>query len=62
MRGNIASLQNELLETGAIREGSNLETKIKSSMGMEGNDELYLTTSYEKFDNPNWGKEVTTRT
>ena len=31
-------------------------------MGMEGKDELYLTTSYEKFDNPNWGKEVTTRT
>jgi len=62
MRGNVASLQNELLETGAIREGSNLETKIKSSMGMEGKDELYLTTSYEKFDNPNWGKEVTTRT
>ena len=61
MRGNIASLQNDLLETGAIREGSNLETKIKSSMGMDGKDELYLTTSYEKFDNPNWGKEVTTR-
>jgi len=61
MRGNIAARQNELLETGAIREGSNLEAKIKSSMGMDGDDELYLTTSYEKFDNPNWGKEVTTR-
>lgn len=62
MRDNVTSLQEDLLATGAIRDGSNLETKIKSSMGTGGKDELYLTTSYEKFDNPNWGKEVTTRT
>jgi hypothetical protein len=62
MRNNVTSLQEDLLATGAIRDGSNLETKIKSSMGTGGKDELYLTTSYEKFDNPNWGKEVTTRT
>ena len=31
-------------------------------MGKKGDDaELYLTTSYEKFDNPNWSKEVTTK-
>mgnify|MGYP003112759403 CR=1 FL=1 len=62
MRDQVTSLQKDLLATGAIRDGSNLETKIKSSMGIGGKDELYLTTSYEKFDNPNWGKEVTTRT
>ncbi len=62
MRDNVTSLQEDLLATGAIRDGSNLETKIRSSMGTGGKDELYLTTSYEKFDNPNWGKEVTTRT
>ena len=56
MRDNVTSLQEDLLATGAIRDGSNLETKIKSSMGTGGKDELYLTTSYEKFDNPNWGK------
>ena len=61
MRDNVTSLQQDLLATGAIRDGSNLETKIRSSMGTGGKDELYLTTSYEKFDNPNWGKEVTTR-
>jgi len=62
MRGNIKQLQENLLETGAIREGSDLESKILTSMGKNGDEaELYLTTSYEKFDNPNWSKEVTTR-
>ena len=62
MRGNIASLQDQLLNTGAIRQGSDLEVKILESMGRKGDDaELYLTTSYEKFDNPSWGKEVATR-
>ena len=62
MRGNIKQLQENLLETGAIREGSDLESKILTSMGKKGDEaELYLTTSYEKFDNPNWSKEVTTR-
>ena len=62
MRGNVASLQDQLLNTGAIKKDSDLEVKILESMGRKGDDaELYLTTSYEKFDNPNWGKEVSTR-
>ena len=61
MRSNIVDNQQRLLDTGAIKEGSNLEAKIISSMGGNKNDELYLTTSYEKFDNPNWSKEVATR-
>jgi len=61
MRSNIVDNQQRLLDTGAIKEGSNLEAKIINSMGGNKNDELYLTTSYEKFDNPNWSKEVATR-
>tara|TARA_R100000353_G_scaffold62309_1_gene49076 strand:+ start:1411 stop:5898 length:4488 start_codon:yes stop_codon:yes gene_type:complete len=62
MRGNIQKLQTDLLETGAVKKDSQLEGKILASMGKKGDDaELYLTTSYEKFDNPNWSKEVTTR-
>ena len=60
MRGNIKDNQQRLLDTGAIKKGSNLEAKIVNSMD-DSKDELYLTTSYEKFDNPNWSKEVATR-
>jgi hypothetical protein len=55
MRNNIKDLQKQLLETGAIKEGSELETRIIKSK--DGDSELYVTTSYEKFDNPNFSEQ-----
>lgn len=55
MRDKIKELQNQLLETGAIKKGSELETRIIKSK--DGDTELYVTTSYEKFDNPNFSKQ-----
>ena len=55
MRDKIKELQNQLLETGAIKKGSELETRIIKSK--DGDTELYVTTSYEKFDNPNFSEQ-----
>lgn len=55
MQNNIKDLQKQLLETGAIKEGSELETRIIKSK--DGDSELYVTTSYEKFDNPNFSEQ-----
>ena len=55
MRDKIKDLQSQLLETGAIKKGSELETRIIKSK--DGDTELYVTTSYEKFDNPNFSKQ-----
>ena len=64
MRENIKDLQQRLIDTEAIKEGSNLEAKILQSMGKgkkNKDGELYLTTSYEKYENPNWATDITTR-
>jgi len=55
MRNNIKDLQKQLLETGAIEKGSELETRIIKSK--DGDTELYVTASYEKFDNLNFSKQ-----
>ena len=57
MREDISILQKELLDSGMIKEGSELETKIQASMdGKSG--ELWLTRQYKIFDDPDWGKTL----
>lgn len=57
MREDISILQKELLDSGMIKEGSELETTIKASMdGKSG--ELWLTRQYKIFDDPDWGKTL----
>mgnify|MGYP003134967209 CR=1 FL=1 len=58
MRYDINELQEELLKSGMIKEGSELETKIKASMdGKSG--ELWLTRQFKIFDDPKtWGKTL----
>ena len=59
MRDNISYLQQQLLDSGAIKEGSDLEAKIISSMEDTGKPELYITKQYEVFDNPDWPTSIT---
>jgi len=57
MRGTIKELQKNLLDSGAIKEGSELEIRIDKSF--KGEDpELYVTRQYEVFDTPNWGSAI----
>jgi len=58
MRYDIKELQVELLKSGMIKEGSELEAKIKASMdGKSG--ELWLTRQFKIFDDPKtWGKTL----
>jgi len=55
MRDNVKDFQQQLIDTKAIKKDSELETRITQSI--DGDTELYVTTSYEKFDNPNFSKE-----
>ena len=58
MRGNIKNLQEQLLATEAIKEGSTLDATIRRSMeSPDGKPELYVNTTYEVFDNPNFSRE-----
>tara|TARA_R110000772_G_scaffold268408_1_gene395344 strand:+ start:737 stop:5512 length:4776 start_codon:yes stop_codon:yes gene_type:complete len=59
MRENISYLQQQLLDSGAIKKGSDLEAKIISSMEDGVNPQLYITRQYEVFDNPNYPKTLT---
>ena len=56
MRDNIKDLQQELLDSGAIVKGSDLETKIMNSMDGKEGTELYITRQFEVYDNPDFGK------
>ncbi len=56
MRANIQNLQKDLLDSGAIEKGSDLETKIMNSIDGKDGTELYLTRQFEVFDNPDFGK------
>ena len=58
MSKNINYLQQQLLDSGAIKPDSPLETKIVSSMKDGGDPELYVTTQYEVFDNPDFPKSL----
>ena len=59
MRENISYLQQQLLDSKAIKEGSDLEAKIVSSMEDGGAPQLYVTRQYEVFDNPDFPKSLT---
>ena len=59
MRQSIQNLQDRLLATGRIKEGSKLEAKIVASK--DGSSELYVTRSFEAYDNPNWNKTVSAK-
>ncbi|HAT65198.1 MAG TPA: hypothetical protein DCS66_11445, partial [Flavobacteriaceae bacterium] len=54
MRENISYLQQQLLDSKAIKEGSDLEAKIVASMEDGGAPQLYVTRQYEVFDNPDF--------
>ena len=61
MRDSIDNIQQELLDAGAIKKGSDLETKIIKSMSStykqsrEGAPlKFYMNTSYDVFNNPNY--------
>ena len=56
MRANIQNLQKDLLDSGAIEKGSDLETKIMNSIDGKDGTELYLTRQFEVYDNPDFGK------
>jgi hypothetical protein len=56
MRTDTAELQDQLLKSGVIKKGSDLDIKIRANLMGEG--ELYVTRSYEVFDNPNWRNTV----
>jgi len=60
MREGIKDLQQRLLKTGKIKKGSELDIKIKASMA-DGSSELYVTRSFEAYDNPNWNKTVSAK-
>jgi len=59
MRQGIQDLQDRLIATGKIKKGSELRAKIVASK--DGSPELYVTRSFEVFDNPNWNKTVSTK-
>ena len=56
MRNDIKFLQKDLLKSGAIKEGSELDIKIVKSMEETGKPELYVTRKYQMHDNPKWTK------
>ena len=56
MRADTSELQDQLLKSGVIKKGSDLDIKIRANLKGEG--ELYVTRSYEVFDNPNWRNTV----
>jgi flagellar biosynthesis chaperone FliJ len=56
MRANIQDLQQRLLDSGAIKKGSNLEATIQKSILGDNDSELYITRQFEVFDNPKFGK------
>ena len=58
MRDNITYLQEQLIESGAIKKDSDLEAKIISSMKDGGDPEFYITRQYEVFDNPDYPKAL----
>ena len=60
MRESIKDLQQRLLKTGKIKKGSELDIKIKASKA-DGSSELYVTRSFEAYDNPNWNKTVSAK-
>jgi len=60
MREGIKDLQQRLIDTGKIKEGSELDIKINASMA-DGSSELYVTRSFEAYDNPNWNKTVSAK-
>jgi len=56
LRQEITNLQDDLLKSGAIEEGSQLETKIVASQTPTGKPTLYVTRKYQMHDNPKWTK------
>jgi|TARA_R110000824_G_scaffold116584_1_gene268114 hypothetical protein len=59
MRENIQFLQNDLLESGAIKSDDALYGKIQKSMDGDEVD-FFVNRQYEVFDNPNWKKTLKT--
>ena len=60
MRESIKDLQSRLIKTGRIKPKSELKAKISASM-KDGSSELYVTRSFEAYDNPNWNKTVSAK-
>ena len=56
MRANIKSLQDDLLNSGALEKDSELKAKIIKSMDGTNNSELHVVRQYEVFDNPQFGR------
>ena len=59
MRENIQFLQNDLLESGAIKSDDALYGKIQKSMDGDEVD-FFVNRQYEVFDNPNWKNTLKT--
>ena len=56
MRSNIKSLQDDLLNSGALEKDSELKAKIIESQKGTNDTELHVVRQYEVFDNPQFGK------